>query len=96
MAIVGWFLTVLGCAGLAVSFIAGAREVLSNPPVRAESGGPLGWLEAIKEILSLGGWRALAGISFAALLLGLALLGVEVFVSGDGETAMGDPWRPHG
>lgn len=81
----GWFLIVLGSFGLVVGMVGGAREVLMNPPAGPEDGGPWGAVDTVKEILKLGGWRALAGLGFALLVLGLILTGTDVFGDGEGD-----------
>jgi hypothetical protein len=81
MAVLGWFLIVLGVFALTVGLLGGAREVLLHPAAGKEGLGPLKLIELFLEILKKGGWQALTGVGFILLVLGLILVGSDVFSS---------------
>lgn len=81
LAVVGWFLIVLGMFALTVGILGGAREVLLRPAVGKESLGAMKLIELFLEILKKGGWQALTGVGFVLLVVGLALVGTSIFSS---------------
>lgn len=83
--VLGWVLVVLGVVALLIGILGGAKKLLVEGN-RAEGLTPSAF-KLLLEIIKQGGFGALLAVGLILLVIGLGLLGVEVFSGAASSTA---------